>query len=250
MRNKKKQGERSFLYLLRYLFLGGIIGMIGSMFFNGFFTNIGENSLDISSFFLSNSQTILYGIIIVFALFGGWTYVSGKKELLQSLKEERDILEDKKINASLHIFSLGSLLILFAFALYAQYITREELYSMSLINSILMIVSIVAFAVMEKKIIKTIKSVYPEKEGDPYELSFYREWEESMDEREKIDMYYAGFKTYKTLNMSSFGMILLLTFLGTHMEIQMLTYGITLFFILVGNITYIYHSMKGKKKWN
>lgn len=62
------------------------------------------------------------------------------------------------------------------------------------------LVGIIAVAIMQRAAVEFVKRINPEKRGEALELRFQKIWEASMDEGEKLMMYKAGYKAFKTVN--------------------------------------------------
>lgn len=59
------------------------------------------------------------------------------------------------------------------------------------------IASMIGVSVVQWLIVELAKKMNPEKKGDVLSAKFEKDWENSLDEREKTEVYRAGFKAYK-----------------------------------------------------
>lgn len=62
---------------------------------------------------------------------------------------------------------------------------------------------IITYAVMfalTRKYIELVKKMNPEKQGDLLDMNFHKEWEDSCDEAQKLIIYKAAYKAFKTAN--------------------------------------------------
>lgn len=64
---------------------------------------------------------------------------------------------------------------------------------------------IIAVMLMQRAAVEFVKRLNPEKRGEVLELGFQKTWEASMDEGEKLMMYKAGYKAFKTVNYLCIG---------------------------------------------
>lgn len=82
--------------------------------------------------------------------------------------------------------------------------------SQILITIIIFISAPVVFVLIQKYIVDFIKSYSPEKRGNVLELAFNKNWIDSSDEREKFEIYKAGYRSYENTKLALLGDIILL----------------------------------------
>lgn len=243
---KKDRGIIKLLILVGgSLFVGLILGSV-----LGFFSrSIEEMVVQAPSLrrnLLATVPTLFYGSNIFFSLGGLYFYWKGKKKLLASIEEDKDIFEEDDLSISLGFWSIGSYLLILVYALYIQ-AYFETLKVDLLLPSLLMMAIVIFYAYMQKLIVDLIKSAYPEKEGAPLDLTFQRDWLSSLDEREKEEAYFAGFKAFSLMNALMLAILFLLIILGSFIRIQVITFVILLILVVATNVSYFYYSVKGRK---
>ena len=61
---------------------------------------------------------------------------------------------------------------------------------------VVFLVSTISMVCVEIAAIKQVKKTNPLKKGDPADFSFWRTWEESCDEAERLQIYCCGYKAF------------------------------------------------------
>lgn len=140
---------------------------------------------------------------------------------------------------------LGIIFIIIIFALgFGKY--NSSNYMISLMDSGIMLGTILISGLLQDKIVEFIKSYNPEKRGDLYTLKFQKDWMESSDEREKVEVYKAAYSSYKVTQIALIfgvgilGILLSMDGIGI---VPALSLGIVL---LVSKISYGLVSIKNK----
>ncbi|NLD17050.1 MAG: DUF3169 family protein [Tissierellia bacterium] len=139
---------------------------------------------------------------------------------------------------------LGIIFIIIIFALgFGKY--NSSNYMISLMDSGIMLGTILISGLLQDKIVEFIKSYNPEKRGDLYTLKFQKDWMESSDEREKVEVYKAAYSSYKVTQIVlifGVGILGILSMDGIGI-VPALSLGIVL---LVSKISYGLVSIKNK----
>jgi len=146
----------------------------------------------------------IVGLIVSFCI-----YKSAVKEYEKNMPEgsnqelEEDLFKDVD-----HKISIGTLVnsvtMIVSFMLYAIVVAYLDVYIMS--GAIILIaVSLLAFIItclgqakLQQMLVDFVKVMYPGKDGSVYDFRFSQKWEESCDELEKLLIYKAAYKAYKT----------------------------------------------------
>lgn len=205
---------------------GGIAGG-----FIGFFSMMGRegvlNFFEDLKLYLAGSTDILMIITIAVMLLLLLSAVGLQRSMLKkngllNLENGMEIEEDKidevenKLNLCLSIANVNTFLVfgLFSLSVYLFFgagtrnfslIGRERFFVVAfgmLISAVLLIANAFVMIKMQQKIIDIIRMINPDKKGSVYEFNFNRKWEKSSDERERLQIYYCGYKAFNAAKMT------------------------------------------------
>lgn len=260
MINKGENKKHSVLFLVGVLiaglFLGFIIGEIRLHFLYDYINAMSENIVSFKDNFLLNAHLIASCIIIFFIVIGAALFLIGKKEFENSVKADDEFYNEKLLTISLYLFSFGNIfnIILLAVISSIQTLSIVTKYNSqvptgkavipTLIVVAFILISYFYYTVMQNKIVETIKKVYPDKKGDVYSLSFNKQWFKSMDEAEKKQAYYAGYKALENSNKALYVIAFVLGLIGIQVQISFMVYFVITVLFLVNMLSYMYFSFK------
>ena len=97
---------------------------------------------------------------------------------------------------------------------------------------------------IQKKIVDFIKSYSPEKRGNVFDLAFNKDWIDSSDEREKFEIYKAGYKSYENTKLALIGAMILLYTFSKESEAALLPFVVLFLVFLISEISYFYEFKK------
>lgn len=243
MKNKNN-GKKSVFHLILLAFLGGIVGLTASMLFR---------NVDFESLILFLQNTIYkYSVAGVYILGLSSIIISlvlfhvGKKKVTKSLENEDEILDDKLLDFALIVCDMGNVLVLLTLLISLRVFNLDHAIS-AFIRSSTVVWLLIILSVIQNRIIEFYKSYNPEKRGDVYKLNFNKEWLESSDEREQMEIYRAGYNGFMHIQYAILALAVIIGVLSIEVNIgvlPMLTLG-TIY--LVGKISYSLMVLKYKK---
>ena len=72
-----------------------------------------------------------------------------------------------------------------------------EKLSSGIVVDILYLLCVILTTVIQPKIVSLLKKTNPEKKGNPLSITFQKDWENSLDEAEKLTLYKTGYHSYQ-----------------------------------------------------
>lgn len=223
MKNKK---EKSILYLVVLGIIGALIGFIISISTRGF--SLESLVTNIESTLVKNSHIIKIIFMVAYNLIGLYYYKKGKEKVNEGLEDD-SIIDYRPLEISSNIFSTGVLIvILLDFLVISNLANNLELgigirylnFGLTIIGLIVILFS----AYMVKKIVNIYKSVDPMKKGDPYSMSFNKDWIESLDEREQLEIYKASYKSLQYIQYAILVFAVILIVLSAEINLTILPF--------------------------
>lgn len=110
-----------------------------------------------------------------------------------------------------------------------------------------LILSMIYITVFQRRIIDFEREMNPEKQGSIYEMRFADKWESSCDEAEKLIIYHAGYKAYKTTSYWCMGLWLVCVIGLFSFDFGILPVTIVSALWLVMTVSYLRNSIKFSK---
>lgn len=207
---EKKKTLKAVIILILLFIVGGTAG-----FFMGFMSGEIE-SIDLTAIksFIKSALTYATPILIiaVFAfavIFSIANYCKCRKAFTMWDGEDDEYIEkvESKLDIIVSILTIGLILVYSLFAVYAYtmfYIMNADTFLLLLPLTIAVFVIFFATifynTIMQRACIQLIKKINPEKKGEALAVNFQKEWEQSMDEAQKLMLYETGYRTYKIMN--------------------------------------------------
>lgn len=239
----KKKKIKSIVIFFLVLTACYLVGFIAGMNLSGF----DASSIDFDKIYdnLGNVLPFVYlALSIIAVTISVVSYVTVKIKADKWDGEDEDEIYDVERKMNIPNFTCGIYMVinLFFFST-CLYLKKYE----NLAVTCFAVTSICLFTV-SGLIIRLEKKLNPEKRGSIFDLNFAKIWENSSDEAQKLNMYKAGYKTYKTVNVAC--MILwVLVFL----EMMVLDRGFSAMICiciiwLTSAITYLYTGIKLEKQ--
>ena len=250
MKNNKKarriKRKKSGLWLLVYMLIGAIIGAGIARF--GIVD--GANSLVRFVDSTMNSRAFeIYALVTTSIFIAGIAcFLVGLKKFRESLVREDDIYDETLLSVAMGLISISFIFVFILLTPLTKTVLDDPYQLIGPIAVAIMFFIIVVGSILQNEIVQEIKKGYPEKEGDIYDINFKKDWENSMDEREKAIMHEAAYKSYKvTMNLIFVIslLFLLLSLAGSSnnaLAIALMAIAATM------QVTYIYSCIKLEKK--
>ena len=189
---------------------GGIIGVMASMHGAQGLAETFSKMLHQFLYIIGPWAVILSALIGI--LGGLYMYKAAQKDYEKSLPidEDDEIDEevftkiDKKISQAILLNSMMMILSFMFYAIVVAYMERyiEESLVLLAVSFIAFIASMFGAGRIQQMLIDFTKVLYPQKNGSVYDIKFSEKWEESCDELEKLMIYKAAYKAYKTTNLA------------------------------------------------
>lgn len=150
---------------------------------------------------VKNAYVISVVAILVLGL-GSWVlFFLGKKKVKSQLARDEEIIDDTLISISAAIKSSTAIISLF---LYFNFVRAIYIYDLSIEKFLLVtglyLANTFCSALLEKKIIDFLKSYNPNIYDRVLDLKFNAKYVDSVDEREKLEIYKAGYKAYRLMS--------------------------------------------------
>lgn len=246
----KSKTFKGFGQVIILMIVGGIFGFFTSKSVYGNESSLEATLYAIQDFIVDNVYAIYFVILIISIILTLIFYYRGKKHLQESLDDEEGEINENILSAAIYIPNIGFYLLMALFAALLKNLAKYEYgnIELMLITLTTFIAYTLFFVVMQKKIVENLKELYPEKRGNAFQINFQREWEGSLDEREKVALYHTGYKTYRFLDKALLVILVITAIMsdmhGTNLGIYPpMVIGLLL---VLSNIVYLYYSIKSK----
>lgn len=198
MKNKKNSIIKFILVVVLFMFLGGIAGGLGAK------VSLGAKVYDLIEAFdaalVKNAFVIFLVTILALSLISWILYFSGKKKVEDLLSKDDDLIDDGLIAFA---SAINSTIIIIGMVLYLNFVRSVFSYDLEAEKFILVtgifLVSVVASVLHEKKVLDFLKTYNPSIYDNTLDLKFNGKYLDSVDEREKLEIYKAGYKAYKLM---------------------------------------------------
>lgn len=208
--NDKTKALITILIFVGFCLLGGCVGLfIGTLAGN----TAGFDLLPLKAFvknaFIYAAPVILiivFAIVFIYSLTG---YFKSKKAIAQWDGENEEYIDkvETKLGIIISILTIGLVLVycLFSVCAYAQFflMTDEQFFNIFPLTALVyftFFTTIFYNTFMQRACVQLVKKINPEKKGDTLSVNFQKEWEQSMDEAQKLMLYEAGYRTFKVMN--------------------------------------------------
>ncbi len=243
---KSKKGNRvgfSMLKILGWTALGGVLGLGTGIGLNmggsqGLLEVLGTLQVYLRQNAIWYSLGLSLAMLLAFLLL---EYKSRK--YLRADREDKEDRADRMMNLQLLFLETSFIL---QFVLFGFGVNVNSM--ISLIHAGIFLVNVLLTVFGEVWVIQQYKKRDPMKNGDPGDMRFMKDWEESLDEAEKLMTYKAAYKSYalqKKANM----VLVLVGMLGKLFlrwdESAMVVAGLLW---MIQTVSYICYSMKIEKE--
>lgn len=234
--NKDRKALLKFIgIILISAVCGGIIGFCSSYF------DIGDQDK------IETVYTIIHWIGVVglyvsaiYIFIGILQHQKAKKQIALISDEDEDLFNkvDAALGSALNktIIGMVGMLLCFGISISIDISKWPALLSVSVI--VFLVVYFFA-AFYQARIIKSIKELYPEKNGNVFDLSFQKDWMASCDEAEKQKIGQAAYVSYRKTSTVTMIIFVICLFLENYLKfgpVPLLLIGIIM---LTQNITYL-----------
>lgn len=235
-----KSKRKIFLVkLIGIMAVGALIGSISSFLLKGeIILSVGET---VKNLVLSNSFLIFIICTLFYKVICLILYFRGKSKIEKDLEND-DIINDNSLSIGLSLSNVGFMFSIASFMVLASY-TFSQMPSRSsmiqlVLGGVLLLISAVTYSFYQQAVVNIIKSYNPSKYDDVLDFQFNKKWVETSDEREKYDIYKAGFKAYRAMSTASFISLFLIGFSYMISGVGLLALLISLIIYSVGTAVY------------
>ncbi|MDO5028684.1 MAG: DUF3169 family protein [Bacillota bacterium] len=243
MKKTKNNKLRNIIILILIGVLGLLSGLYGARMEFG--KNLYAFIQGLENWLFENSYALFLIGTVGLSLLTWALYVIGKGQVQKQLKEDAEIIDDNLLGLALAINSTIIVLGVVFFINHFRYILANDIGLGPVVGVLLvyfgtMIISL-AFPKLSLEFMKTYN---PEIYDDVYDLDFQKKYVDSVDEREKLEIYKAGYRAFKAM------LSLVLFFLFLAVIILLNTNGSILYtivlaiIIIVGIVAYTLEAMK------
>lgn len=183
--------------------------------------------------------TGLSGLVI-----GFFIYQKAKKDLVHC--NEDDLIEiEKKLDYATIFVSIATLLPMIFYAIFIQGVIHNITYPNILLLSSIWLLICGAFSILlQKKIVELVKEINPEKQGDPLEKNFSKQWLESCDEMQKNLIYEVGYRSFTFSLSVTIVTLVILCFIGLIIDIGLLPVIIVSILLVLQIFSYYFFAIK------
>ena len=206
-RQENKKAIKKFIpIVIISAIVGGVIGACASS--EGIVDSLRMVSIVIENvLFVSMPWIIIINCVAGFAA-TIYIYRNSCKNYQSNLPADKgEDMEEAVFNEIDHKLSIGMMILAIClivnFVIFGAMVSNLARYAAT--YGILMFVSFIIFVItnfglakMQQIYVDFVKIMYPEKQGSVYDPKFNEKWEESCDELEKLIIYKASYKAYKT----------------------------------------------------
>lgn len=198
MKNKKNSAFKFILVVILFMLIGGLAGGLSSR------GNIGLKVYELIEAFdgiLVKNAFAIFLVVILGLSFSSWIlFFSGKKKIEDQLARDDDLIDDGLIALS---SAINSTIIIIGMVLYLNFVRSVFSYGLEAKNFILVtgvfFASVLCSVLHEKKVLGFLKTYNPNLYDNTLDLKFNGKYLDSVDEREKLEIYKAGYKAYKLM---------------------------------------------------
>ncbi len=176
-----------------------------------------------------------------------------KKRLTEWDGVDEDVLDsvDHKLNYPIFLANIAMIMNMFSFPLAIE-MTESPVFEngeQEIFMAAVMVILFLGFVwitAVQYTVLKLTRRMNPEKRGSVFQLNFHKIWESSCDEAEKMAMYQAGFRAFKTVSNTC--MVLWIVTLTMQLLFQTGIFPVLCVCIifLAGNISYFVAAMKNE----
>lgn len=256
-KNKVAKKKNSYLKMIGWMVLGGVIGgIIGVSSFWGWRNGLASMLAGISAWIGANIVILLAAILLIAVLLSVICYQKDEtyvRRYQNSQNDEEQDELDRSYGIWVNIGTTGTNIIVYlSIALFAFCANIEETEEMGAISgmfvaAVLLIVISLVCTFYQIAMVKQARRKEPLKCGDASDMNFQKVWIASCDEAEKRVIYEAGYKTFSvTRSILLFATVIALlgqVHYGSGIMAVVLLTGCNILLTLI----YTYHSMKLEK---
>ncbi|WP_297689724.1 DUF3169 family protein [uncultured Anaerococcus sp.] len=232
MKNNKKTFLSSLLAMAGF---GLIVGFGAGFIFNKL--NVGGLVEVLNSFLSDHILALIIGMCSIFAGFGLYFYLRGKKEVEKGLRQD-DFIETKYIDYAnamrdAGLFTLISLVII----IYNKMKTSPDFVKNTLLVLGILLVFTAINSILSFLTYKLVRKIEPERKTEVFDFFFERKFMAESDERDKLKYYKKGYLAFKRMLICQFVIIIILFLAALYEEINPIIALIVLIPCLVGVLT-------------
>lgn len=208
--NSKKKTVKAVIILIALCLVGGVFGFfVGSM--SGEIDNLDLTALKsfVKAALIYATPVALIAVFAFVTIFSLVSYIKARKATSEWDGEDEEFIEkvEDQLGINISVLSIGLIMVysLFGINAYAQFHLASDdvflsMWPLSVATLMAMIATIVYNTIIQRACVQLVKKINPEKKGEVLAVNFQKEWEESMDEAQKLMLFETGFRTYKVMN--------------------------------------------------
>lgn len=208
--NSKKKTVKAVIILIALCLVGGVFGFfVGSM--SGEIDNLDLTALKsfVKAALIYATPVALIAVFAFVTIFSLVSYIKARKATSEWDGEDEEFIEkvEEQLGINISVLSIGLIMVysLFGINAYAQFHLASDdvflsMWPLSVATLMAMIATIVYNTIIQRACVQLVKKINPEKKGEALALNFQKEWENSLDEAQKLMAFEAGYRTYKVMN--------------------------------------------------
>lgn len=208
--NSKKKTVKAVIILIALCLVGGLFGFfVGSM--SGEIDNLDLTALKsfVKAALIYATPVALIAVFAFVTIFSLVSYIKARKATSEWDGEDEEFIEkvEDQLGINISVLSIGLIMVysLFGINAYAQFHLASDdvflsMWPLSVATLMAMIATIVYNTIIQRACVQLVKKINPEKKGEVLALNFQKEWENSLDEAQKLMAFEAGYRTYKVMN--------------------------------------------------
>lgn len=205
--NKKKTAWLFAAFCLAGVIIGVLVGTFAFQTEGFDLTIVKEIIRNLIIYVAPVLLILVFAFVLIYSLTG---YFKSKRAISTWDGEDEDYIEkiEAKLDVIISILTIGLILVysIFAVSFYGTFnlTTHEEylrLFPLNAATYIVFIATIFYNTFIQRACVELVKKINPEKKGDTLSVNFSKEWEQSMDEAQKLMLYEAGYRTYRVMSI-------------------------------------------------
>ncbi len=201
MNDKTKKNKTTAFFFL-YGLIGAAIGITLSI--TASFLNLQfSETLSAAYMGIQKASPWILAVFCIASMLAGWLPLARARSLSSLWDGEDDAAYeriDRLVNISLGIIGSATILGFVLFGLTTVSCRNGFLNTtLFLALALFYVVVMFLFPFIQRRAVNLVKSLNPEKKGDPLELHFQKTWLESCDEQERMVVYRASYRAYSSL---------------------------------------------------
>lgn len=254
--NKKKFIKALFILIgisVVALAVGFGIGIMSGVIEDFDFSTLKEFA---KSILIYVTPAVLFAVTVFVTVFTLVTYSKSKKAFNHWDGEDEESIEntERLIDIAVAVLTVGFIVYLILLGVWSYTVnslmdkeTFLAMFPVTLAVYIVFIGDMIFSIAMQRACVQLVTKINPEKRGEVLALNFQKEWEQSLDEAQKLMTFEAGYRTFKLMNYI-FIIAWIICVMGTYFGLGLAPVIFVSLLWLAMTITYVVYGYKIEHK--